>query len=45
MKKITVSIQVDEDLINLIRSEANKEGLSVSAFLRRLIIKNLKKED
>lgn len=44
MKKKTVSIQVDDDLYNHIKKLSNDEGLSISAYIRRLILSILKRD-
>lgn len=44
MKKKTVSIQVDDDLYNHIKRLSSEEGLSISAYIRRLILSILKKD-
>ena len=44
MSKQTVSLQLDTDLINRIKDAANKEGLTLSAYVRRLLILHISKE-
>ena len=38
MSKQTVSLQLDTDLIQHIRDRASKEGLTLSAYIRRMLI-------
>ena len=45
MSKQTVSLQLDTDLINRIKDAANKEGLTLSAYVRRLLILHISKEN
>lgn len=40
MNKITISLQINVDLYEKIKEAAEKEGLSISAFIRRLLLKN-----
>lgn len=43
MKKKTVSIQVDDSLYNYIKKLSDDEGLSISAYIRRLLLGILRK--
>lgn len=43
-RKRQVGVSLDEDQINLLKSKADSEHLTVSAYVRRLILQAIRKE-